>query len=376
VAGFRKGYFAPSKWYETLGEYGSVIAAIALPIVLIGGVSFAYWLRNGRDPKGTGVIVPQYDAPDGLKPLQVDGLMDFSAGTTGITATIVDLAIRGYIQIIETKDAKLLRKDALEYSLTLLKTDFSGLDENEQTLLKALFPAIAAGTAINVSEQKNKLYETVGKLRIRVRAQLEVGGYFRDKSAPHKGAGGLAGLWVLATLAVMIWLFLWAGVVTIVGLVIGGLIGILCWVAMDARTPKGVAAKEHAEGLKLYLNVAEKDRLKKLQAPDAAYAPQSAEPKKTVELFEKLLPYAMVLGVEKQWAEQFKNLYTTPPDWYSGNWTAFNAAYLASSLSSGVGSAVNTAFSAPSSSGGSGFGGGGGGGGAGGGGGGGGGGGW
>jgi uncharacterized membrane protein YgcG len=163
----------------------------------------------------------------------------------------------------------------------------------------------------------------------------------------------------LLTLAVVVGLFFWAGAITILGLVVGGLIGIVCWIAMDARTPKGVAAKEHAEGLKLYLNVAEKDRLEKLQGPDAAYAPKSAEPKKTVELFEKLLPYAMVLGVEKQWAEQFKDLYTTPPDWYSGNWTAFNAAYLASSLNSGIGAAVNTAFSSPSSSSGSGFGGGG-----------------
>jgi uncharacterized membrane protein len=145
----------------------------------------------------------------------------------------------------------------------------------------------------------------------------------------------------------------------IVGIVAGLLIAIACLAALDARTAKGVAAKEHAQGLKMYLEVAEKDRLQKLQGPDAAYAPKTAGPKKTVELFEKLLPYAMVLGVEKQWAEQFKDLYTSPPDWYSGHWTSFNAGYLAGSLNSGVGSAVSGAFSAPSSSGSSGFGGGG-----------------
>jgi uncharacterized membrane protein len=83
--------------------------------------------------------------------------------------------------------------------------------------------------------------------------------------------------------------------------------------------------------------------------------PKSAAPKRTVELFEKLLPYAMVLGVEEAWAKQFENIYKTPPDWYQGNWSAFSAVYLTTSLNSGVQSAVNTAFSSPSSSSGSGF---------------------
>jgi uncharacterized membrane protein len=77
-----------------------------------------------------------------------------------------------------------------------------------------------------------------------------------------------------------------------------------------------------------------------------------------VELFEKLLPYAIVMGVEKEWADQFKNIYSQPPEWYSGNITSFNAGYLAGSLNSGFNSAVNASFSPPSNSGSSGFGGG------------------
>ena len=81
---------------------------------------------------------------------------------------------------------------------------------------------------------------------------------------------------------------------------------------------------------------------------------QSDLPKQTVELFEKLLPYAMVLGVENEWAKQFADIYTTPPYWYNGNWNTFNAVYLTSSLTNSVG-AMSTNFSAPSNSGGSGF---------------------
>jgi uncharacterized membrane protein YgcG len=148
---------------------------------------------------------------------------------------------------------------------------------------------------------------------------------------------------------------------------LAGLIMLAFAKLMPSRTRKGAAAKDAAEGLKLYLETAEKDRIAMLQSPNAPYADKSPEPVKTVELFEKLLPYAMVLGVEKQWAEQFSSIYTTPPDWYNGNWSTFNAGYLASSLNDSM-SAMNSSFAAPSSgssgfSGGAGGGGGGGGGG-------------
>jgi uncharacterized membrane protein len=116
-----------------------------------------------------------------------------------------------------------------------------------------------------------------------------------------------------------------------------------------------VAAKEHAEGLKLYLSVAEKDRLEKLQAPNAVYMPHTNAPEQTVQLFEKLLPYAIVLNVEKEWAKQFEHLYTQQPDWYQGNYTAFNTGYLVGALSGGFSAAVSSSFAPPSSSSGSGF---------------------
>jgi hypothetical protein len=73
----------------------------------------------------------------------------------------------------------------------------------------------------------------------------------------------------------------------------------------------------------------------------------------------------MVLGVEKEWADQFKGIYITPPEWYEGHpGTAFGAWYLASalgSMSSDMNSAMVTAPRQGSTAGfgGSGFGGGG-----------------
>lgn len=82
-----------------------------------------------------------------------------------------------------------------------------------------------------------------------------------------------------------------------------------------------------------------------------------AEPSKTVNLFESLLPYAVAMGVEKSWAKQFDDIYKEQPDWYQGSGT-FTGNRLASGLSSGIG-AMNSSFSHSTSSSSSGSGGGG-----------------
>lgn len=357
VAFFENGYFKPSLWYETMAEYSTYILGFTVPLLLLTGYAYSTWWRKGRDPKGTGVIVPQYDAPEGLRPMDVGAIIDFHIDNRDITATIIDLAVRGYIKIIEVKKSKRLSRDTLQYRLELTQADFSALNSNEKALLTALFSNAKVGATCELTASKSRLYTAASKLRSSVKAELTTSGYFRDaKSKSNLKRFGLFMLLALVGGSIGIQL---AGGFFVAGAVTGLVLSLFFWLAMDARTAKGVAAKEHIVGLKLYLNTAEKDRIAKLQAPNAPYVAPTGEPEKTVELFEKLLPYAIVLGVEKQWAQQFESLYTTPPGWYSGSWTTFNSAYLANSITAGVGSAVNSSFTPPSSSSSSGSGGGG-----------------
>ena len=130
---------------------------------------------------------------------------------------------------------------------------------------------------------------------------------------------------------------------------------------MPARSLAGVEARDELRGLKDYIKLAEADRLKFLQSPEgvekvAVASLKPDDPKFKVKLFESLLPYAMLFGLEKQWAKQFQDIYKTPPDWYRGNWGTFNAVYLANSVG-GFSSASAPSFSSPSASGGGGGGG-------------------
>jgi hypothetical protein len=353
VVGFEKGHFTPSAWHETLGEYRGTALRFLAPLLLIGGLAWRHWRRNGRDAKGRDTIVPEYEAPDNLKPIEAGTVADFRTDNRDITATIIDLAIRGYVKIIESTKVRKLRKDLKVYSLRLEHTDFSKLNSFETKILKGIFTKQEKGEEIDLAAMKYKLVSTATQLRKDVREHLVSTGYFRK--TPLSASLRFFGLLALAYLASIVMTVIWNDAASKVGIGAATAATVIFLILLPSRTPKGVAAKEGIMGLKLYLETAEKKRLEKLQSPDAPYMPKSAAPKRTVELFEKLLPYAMVLGVEEAWAKQFENIYKTPPDWYQGNWSAFSAVYLTTSLNSGVQSAVNTAFSSPSSSSGSGF---------------------
>ncbi len=350
AVGFSKGYFAPATPMDWLREnYGHVIGVVVPPLLTFL-YAFQRWRRGGKDLKGRGTIVPEYGPPDALTAAEVGVLSSYKFSSREASATIIDLAIRKYLRIIEATEDRLF-KDKKNYYFELLKPADSSLKSHELTILKALFPAQQAGEKIDLSYLKNKFYKTIRALQKSVPQSLVSDGYFATN--PQKAGRGLM---IFGFVLVVV-----AGVVhswSSIGFAAAALIFFGFAVLMPKRTDKGVAAKDAIAGLKLYMETAEKDRIAMLQSPDAPYAAKTDAPQQTVQLFEKLLPYAMVLGVEQKWARQFEAIYTTPPDWYNGNWPAFSAVYLASSLDSSM-VAMASSFSAPGSSNSSGLGGGG-----------------
>jgi uncharacterized membrane protein YgcG len=338
------GYFKKPTLVDRWDDYGrQIVTALILPVaaLLIAGRA---WYRHGRDAKGRGTIVPEYGPPADLKPAEIDVLLSNKLGKNAVSATIIDLAIRKYLRIEESESKGVLGIGKHKvYSFVKLPAPTSGtLADYEQKVLDGLF---AKGDTVETSDLKNSFYKTLQSVQKSIPKSLAARGFFASNPA-SAGNGWLifGGILLFGSFFII-----GASIALFIGAITAGLILMIFGVLMPSRTAAGAAAKDSAEGLRLYLNTAEKDRIAMLQSPDAPYAPKTAEPKKTVELFEKLLPYAMVLGVEQQWAKQFEGVYTTPPDWYSGNWSTFNAVYLANSLSAST-SAMNSSFAAPSSS--------------------------
>ena len=71
------------------------------------------------------------------------------------------------------------------------------------------------------------------------------------------------------------------------------------------RTMKGLEASRYMDGLKLYIKMAEAERMKMLQSVEGA----DMSPEGVVHLYEKLLPYAAVFGLEKSWLKEMEKYY-------------------------------------------------------------------
>ena len=331
------------------------IAGLSLSIF-----TFRYWLRHGKDHAGSGVFVPEYEAPKDLTPAEVGMLADYRVDGKDLSATLIDLAVRGYIKIHqETK--KFLFAKSQKFSLELLKTDLSKLKEHETSLIDGVFDTKTVGEIIDVKKiNKTKMASSVTAINQKVKDSLMKNYGLIDEKSNKAHAWTITIGFLVMFLSYMPF-FGFAPNGLRAGIFASGVIALLFGFFMQRRTHAGQETYEKIKGLQMYMNVAEKDRLKQTQSVDRPYA----EPAKTAELFEKLLPYAVALGVEKSWAKQFDGILTKQPDWVSGGNGAFTGAYLASTIG-GVSTSFSRSFETSSggaSSGSSGGGGGGGGGG-------------
>lgn len=365
---FNKGTFVlgpeiiREKQLNQIKRYFS-IALLVLPGLITLAIMLKRWRAFGNDPQGRGVVVPEYEPPKGLNVISSDFILTESVQSQSLTAGIIELAVNGYLSISEILEKRKFLPDSKDYQLEI-KRDIDTADTELRIIARAMFAIPEVGAKIKISEIKKSttrrqaMYNSHRKLNRNLSSKLFNKGYFvRNPNMVKRSYW----LWSLIPLCTSVGLFflvvnlswLVAGGLSI-GLLIAALIMIFLAFIMPARSELGVTTHDKLLGLKEYIKMAEADRLKFTQSPEGAekikagsYDP--TESNSRIKLFESLLPYAMMFGLEKQWGEQFEGIYSNPPDWYSGNFNNFNTGYLASSLS-GFSSAGAVSFSAPSSS--------------------------
>ena len=138
-------------------------------------------------------------------------------------------------------------------------------------------------------------------------------------------------------------------------LIIGAVLATIAVGGMVARKPltaAGAETRDHLLGLKQFIEWAEADRIRMLQSPAGAERVRidTTDAGAMLHLYEALLPYAVVFGQEREWAQQLAVLYGPggSPSWYSGS-SGFHAA----SFSSGISTLSSSTASSSSTSGGS-----------------------
>jgi hypothetical protein len=349
---FDKGFVKEPGTGELIGQFLDSNWPLFLPIIAFF-IMFLLWSARGRDPR-IGSVAVQYEPPDGLTPAEAGTLVDEQAAMRDITATIVDLAVRGYIVIEEKEKAGIagMLLHAKDYTFHLKKglKEWPGLKAHELALLGGIF-SNGALTDVNLSSLQNVFYKNLPTIKNNIFDELMERGYFLHRPDYVRGGyvtGGLvigvtiflAGNWFSQKTGIALLPFFVAGIAS--GIVIAG----FGWF-MPARTADGAKALAGVLGFEDFLTHVESDHLNRIS--------------QTPETFEKFLPFAMALGVEKKWVGAFQNIYSQPPSWYQGNYSSggFYPIMFVNSLDNMTSSASSIMASAPRSSGGSGFGGGG-----------------
>lgn len=264
-----------------------------------------------------------------------------------ITATLVDLAVRGYVHITEIKEEHLFGlANSTDYQIDIIRkrSDWKDLKPHEISYLDALGQAAPSDAySVKVSELRNRFYKFLPEIKNAIYDRLTEANYYRERPDSAKAKG--FGLAVFVGFLLGIPMFLssaqqWTFVsqpALIFAAVLSTAILLVFAQLMPARTIEGARAREATLGFKEFLSRVEEDRYKRMIT--------------SPELFEKYLPFAMAFGVEENWANAFKDIYREPPQWYTGYSGPFNVGNFSHSISTMSNAAASSMASSPSSSG-------------------------
>jgi uncharacterized protein (TIGR04222 family) len=344
---------------------GPMTAAAAL-LAVLGGALFRMWSREGRDRRFLGSPIDQvmgttsgedetvplgegdfeapveFAPPEGVRPGQIGTLLDERANVIDVTATIVDLAGRGFLLIQEIPRHGLFSK--VDWTVIRLEKDEAELLPYEKKLLDGLF---RDGNEVKVSELKTTFAERLHGVEESLYEDAMREKWFRAR--PDHVRTRWAGRGVLLTVAGAGLTFVLArwthwGLVGIPVILAGVALALVArW--MPARTAKGTAMLRRIRGFRRVIATAE------------THMSQWAEEE---NVFTRYLPYAIVFGLTRKWAKAFEDLGIQPDtsSWYVGP-HPFTALAFADSIDGFAVTTGGTLASTPAASGSSGFGGGG-----------------
>lgn len=340
VFGFPPGLIAQETWGQMMLRILWDNIMLLAPLLALLAMLYL-WYTKGKDPDPE-IVIPEYDVPQGFSPLVLSGSLGNGViPSRGITATIIDMARQGYLHI-EYKVKKGLFSDKNEYAFIQKNKPSEKALAWEQVLWDGLFNHGKRQKSTIDDLKASDFYKDVQSATRKASKVLEQEHIFA--SNPYV----VRSLYLVAAVLSFVIVKVAAGMApigTLAAFATGVIIAVFGWF-MPKRTPEGTKLVAKVKGFKWFLGVTEAERLKFHNAPA-----------RTPEQFMEFLPAAIALGVEKEWAEQFKDLQMRPPEWAEGDVSSLTAVSLVHAMSTMHTQTASTAYNPPSSSGsgGSGF---------------------
>lgn len=417
AAGFQKGIMIPPPPPTFIEKYGILIGGF---IVFLGLLFYYYstWRKYGVDPEKP-TVYPQFNVPENLSPASVGYIKSENFKNKYLTAAIINLAVKGYLKIIEGEDSGLLGLFSSKvFTLEKLKEADESLPKEEINLMNTLFTN-QSNTVKFDGKYNEKIENVVNNFKSTMDFQydklLNEGNNSKKLILPTllitviyiiglilsfriypEAEKIIVGIFLYIPLFVgfiVVTFFLknlsWKFLIPLPFILFFGLAGLIgaghdaaesnnfnvCYVFIVLgftslmiyqyiiKRPSEEKLKKQSliEGFQMYMGAAENEQLKFHNPPQM-----------TPQVFETLLPFAMVLGVDAIWGKKFDDMLKNMANgteyvhaWYVGS--AINHYSFGNTLNSSLTQSIQSASTQPSSSssgsGGGGFSGGGGGGG-------------
>lgn len=298
VVGWPRGAIArPSMWREAWWWFADNWA-LALPLLTLAAMGLV-WRAYGRDPAINRSIKPEYEPPPGILPAEAGALIDQKAEPSDVVATLVDLGVRGYLQV-----EKVSEDDFLFRRLRPLTGDTT-LAPLELAVLQKVFGENLSLKERALSELRRDSRYIFEPLRDAVYRTLVAHRLFSASPFWVRHAWGWVGFLLISAAGT---LFVAQGGTArlgwplAAGVGVSGLIVFAFARIMPRRTWRGVKLLVHLRGFQEFLERAEKDRLVRLPT----------------DTLHRWLPWAVALGVAEQWIHHFNAIQVDPPGWLRG----------------------------------------------------------
>jgi len=301
-----------------------IVSAIAVALFIILNILWSKWSERRAELKS---IYPEYIPPKNRSVSASSSLLNSYQPV--FSAQLIDFAVRHYIKIYLTHEKSFIRNAEYDIEIT---GDVTELLPEERELLNDIFEgktAIGQRLALK-SLQKNRtvsisLMDNTAKLKELVRGEYGLRAKDANKSQWFKRAG---------------WIILVCSILTLNPfLLLVAIFSFSCVKTLWPLTDAGLELRRYLLGLKMYIGAAETERLKMLQSPEGAekVGDVTSDKGQLVKLYERVLPYAILFGQEKQWNQHLGRYYETSnsqPTWYVGGNELFSAAVFSSAISS------------------------------------------
>jgi uncharacterized membrane protein YgcG len=305
----------PARAFAVTPTTGGVAGAMA--VIGIAGFGFLAWTR-GRDrryvgsqvdqvmgnPTGESQPVPvgegdaeapvEFAPPEGIRPGQLGTLIDERANTLDVSATIVDLAVRGFLVIHEIPKEGIFGKP--DWRLVRLEADEADLRPYERSLLSGLF---RDGDDTTLSTLRTTFAERLAKVEEALYVDAQQQGWFAVRPDKVRTRWRLLGVGLTLlglALTVLLAATTHLGLIGLGALAVG-LVFLFGAGRMPARTAKGTAMLRRIRGFRQVIATADR------------YMARWAEQE---NVFPAMLPYAIVFGLTDKWAKAFASLATDP----------------------------------------------------------------